>query len=819
MKITAMLLASASLLLLTVVSEAKLKFSEVMEKDFTVGWEFDGEDIIFEVSAPTLGWVGIGFSETKTMQKADLIIMGMKDGKPYAWDAYSEMTGMVRIDFDQDVTILDSAENGTTYMKIKRSLKSEDTTKDNDILKGDNNFLWAFGDKDKTEEILSEDYHWTNRGYRLLNTLGIKPETDATMPTTTQPTTPVSKANIDEVHLGVIDENFPYSIWLDAEETVHLKWNFDEENISMQFIAPTTGWIGIGFSQTSSMSGADLIIAGKLDNEPYILDCHSDKNGIPDVDEQQDVKLLESWENGTHTMATVIRKRITCDDDDKIIGEGTYRVIWAYGGNDIVGMQPVRSNYHMRNRGAKSLKLVNAVIQIDKNDIAEEEYKQFDIRPTNFRIPNLDTFYLCKLFKIPEEPEVHHVIGFDIVITPGNEKNVHHLVVFLCEDFRDQSKLGKDVECFSEMNPFWAGCSKMFAGWAVGMSNFRFPIEAGYPIGGKDGPKYVLLETHYDNPDLEPDIIDSSGVRFYYTENLRKYDAGLLTISQSIQGIFVPPNAERFRINGYCSNECFSQGFDGTDVEETTVFSVTLHGHLTAKSMKLRHFRGKKELEPIAKDDHYDFDYQESQFMDVKIRKGDSFIMQCDYDTIGKTNVTTGGLGTRNEMCTSFVFLYPALKLDFCDSRVPVMETEESFVSLVWGLGESVTKEEGDRIAKEAQEKPVEVMDVLATMVLNKVEWTDEKRKFAEKYMAESKRRPFCTYRQKLLLGYMQDIVVPKYEPFKEKNVCSLREEDSNTGTSIKIESTSEEVDSPAMLVVMAAALILVILIAAKLSL
>ncbi|XP_039261999.2 DBH-like monooxygenase protein 1 homolog isoform X2 [Styela clava] len=772
MKITAMLLTSASMLLLTVVSEAKLEFSEDMERGFTVGWEFDGEDIIFEVSAPTLGWVGIGFSETKTMQRADLIMMGIKDGKPYAWDAYSEMTGTVRIDFDQDVIILDSAENGTTYMKIKRPLKSKDTTKDNEIFKGDNNFLWAFGGKDKTKETTEEDYHWTNRGYRLLNTLGIKPETDATKPTTKQPTTLVSKANIDEVHLGVIDENFPYSIWLDTEETVHLKWNFDEENISLQLIAPTTGWIGIGFSQTSSMSGADLIIAGKLNNEPYVLDCHSDKNDIPDVDEQQDVKLLESWENGTHTMATVTRKRVTCDDDDKMIGEGTYRVIWAYGGNDIVGMQPGRSNYHMRNRGAKSLKLVNAVIQIDKKDIAEEEYKQFDIRPTNFRIPNLDTFYLCKLFKIPEEPEVHHVIGFDIVITPGNRKNVHHLIVFLCEDLRGHSQLGKDLECFTEMNPFWAGCSKMFVGWAVGMSNVRFPIEAGYPIGGKDGPKYVLLETHYDNPDLKPDIFDSSGVRFYYTENLRKYDAGIITLSQSIQGIFIPPNAKRFRINAHCSNECFSQGFDDTDFEETTVFSVTLHGHLASKSMKLRHFRDNKELEPIAKDDHYDFDYQESQFTDVKIRKGDSFIMQCDYDTIGKTNVTTGGLGTRNEMCSSFVFHYPALKLDFCDSRVPVMETEESFVRLVWGLGESLGKMEGERIAKEAQERPVEVMDVLATMVLNKVEWTDEKRKFAEKYMAESKRRPFCTYRQKLLLGYMQDIVVPKYKPFEEKNMC-----------------------------------------------
>ncbi|XP_077973283.1 DBH-like monooxygenase protein 1 homolog isoform X2 [Styela clava] len=789
MKNIVMLRNFSALLLLIIVSGQK--FSEDMGKGFKVGWEFNGQDIIFEVSAQTLGWVGIGFSETKTMQKADLIIMGMKDGKPYAWDAYSDMTGMVRIDFHQDVKILDSAENGTTYMKIKRPLKSEDTTKDNEIFKGDNNFLWAFGDKDKTKEITTEDYHMTNRGYRILNTLGMKPETDVT--------SSVLKASMDEVHLGVTDEDFPYNIWLDTGKTVHLKWNFDEKNISLQFIAPTMGWIGIGFSQTTSMAGADLIIAGKLNNETYVLDCHSDKNGIPVVDKQQDVQVLEGWENGTHTMATVTRKRVTCDDDDKIIGEGTYRIIWAYGESDIDAMQPGWSYYHTGNR-----------------DVGEKEYKHFDIRPTNFKIPKRDTYYLCKLFKIPEERKVHHIIGFDIIITPGNEKKVHHFIIYLCEDMKDISRLGRDLECYAEMNPIWAGCSKVLAGWALGMSNVRFPVEAGYPIGGKIGPKYILLETHYDNSDLEPDIIDSSGVRFYYTENLRKYDAGLLIISQPIQGILVPPNTERFRINGYCSNKCFSQGFDETDFEETTVFSVTLHGHLASKSMELRHLRGKKELEPIASDDHYDSNYQETQYMDVKIRKGDSFIMQCDYDTIGRNNVTTGGLRTSNEMCLAFVFHYPALKLDFCDSYVPVMESRQAFIGLVWGLGESVTIQEGERIAQEARQNPVEVMDILAKWVLNKIEWTDEKRKFAEKYLTESKRRVICSYGQKLLLGYTQDIAIPKYEPFKKRDVCSLNGENSNNETSPKIEST--KINPPVIFVVIAASVFIVTSIAAKLS-
>lgn len=44
------------------------------------------------------------------------------------------------------------------------------------------------------------------------------------------------------------------------------------ERTLFQMIAPTLGWIGIGFSDTSSMRNADFIIAGESDDgKDYIF--------------------------------------------------------------------------------------------------------------------------------------------------------------------------------------------------------------------------------------------------------------------------------------------------------------------------------------------------------------------------------------------------------------------------------------------------------------------------------------------------------------------------------------------------------------------
>ena len=51
---------------------------------------------------------------------------------------------------------------------------------------------------------------------------------------------------------------------------------------------------------------------------------------------------------------------------------------------------------------------------------------------------------------------------------------------------------------------------------------------------------------------------DSSGIRFYYTSNLREYDAGIFAIGEATTSFLViPPRQESWLSVGYCSKECY----------------------------------------------------------------------------------------------------------------------------------------------------------------------------------------------------------------------------------------------------------------------
>lgn len=75
--------------------------------------------------------------------------------------------------------------------------------------------------------------------------------------------------------------------------------------------------------------------------------------------------------------------------------------------------------------------------------------------------------------------------------------------------------------------------------------SFTFPPDAGYPLDSKN-ERFYMMETHFSdsNPpkDLESlhadPIVDNSGLKLYYTPQLRKHDAGVLSIGK-LQSIYI----------------------------------------------------------------------------------------------------------------------------------------------------------------------------------------------------------------------------------------------------------------------------------------
>ncbi len=67
---------------------AKSGYSAVAEADVTFQWRIADSRLHVVLSAPTKGWVAVGFNPTKGMQDANLIIGYVKDGEATVRDDY-----------------------------------------------------------------------------------------------------------------------------------------------------------------------------------------------------------------------------------------------------------------------------------------------------------------------------------------------------------------------------------------------------------------------------------------------------------------------------------------------------------------------------------------------------------------------------------------------------------------------------------------------------------------------------------------------------------------------------------------------------------
>ncbi|MPC37085.1 DBH-like monooxygenase protein 1 [Portunus trituberculatus] len=148
--------------------------------------------------------------------------------------------------------------------------------------------------------------------------------------------------------------SFMHSVVLDQQGSYVLLWTPRKEDVVFEVQVGTTGYVGLGFSPTGGMKGADIIL-GWVDTsgEVFLHDSYAEGNSAPMVDESQDVKLLGGYQNDTHTVLRFSRPWDTCDgDQDYTLSDDTVRVIWAYSSRDPAS--ETNLHYHDR-RGTKSL--------------------------------------------------------------------------------------------------------------------------------------------------------------------------------------------------------------------------------------------------------------------------------------------------------------------------------------------------------------------------------------------------------------------------------------------------------------------------------
>lgn len=450
--------------------------------------------------------------------------------------------------------------------------------------------------------------------------------------------------------------SLPFTEHLDTDGMVTLRWGFSEveQNITFQLSVNTTGWVGFGLSPNGDMRGADIVIGGVGPNGTYFTDRHGVEQSLPPVDQEQSYTLLSLTEEEGLTSMTFCRSIPTCDKDDFPITQRPIKLIYAYGSTDDI-------RYHATCRGTKE---VNLLRYMPRTRSPDDNY--LNIIVENVTVIPYHTYYHCKVLQIPNISGKHHVYRIDPVIE--NLDLVHHIILYRCPStmnttYNGQCYQGDDFEqCFS-----------MIHGWGVGGGPFELPENAGISIGGEKDGQFYRLQIHYNNPTMAAGRKDNSGMRLYYTSQLREHDVGMLNTGlmvNSYAGYAIPPNATDFHTYSVCNTSHFSELMNGP-IPDLHVFSVLLHTHLAGRKVRAGLFRGGEQVDFLGVDENYNFEYQEAYNLgNIKtIKPGDNILVECTYDTVNRTKPTWGGLATTDEMCLAFLLYYPAIDVSNCWSH------------------------------------------------------------------------------------------------------------------------------------------------------
>ncbi|XGW34056.1 hypothetical protein V3C99_018096, partial [Haemonchus contortus] len=197
----------------------------------------------------------------------------------------------------------------------------------------------------------------------------------------------------------------------------------------------------------------------------------------------------------------------------------------------------------------------------------------------------------------------------------------------------------------------------------------NYPYEAGLPLGGQTGKKYLKVEIHYNNLRLQAGIFDESGFVFFVTPNLRKYDAGIMEVGLIYSDAnSIPPRQRDFPLTGHCIADCTKK----LPNEGIYVFASQLHAHLSGRRIFTSHYREGVKIGEINRDDHYNTKWQHLAHIRpyVHILQGDTLSTTCVYETLSKNEVTLGGYGIKEEMCVNYLYYFPASEVEVCKSAV-----------------------------------------------------------------------------------------------------------------------------------------------------
>ncbi|ORY33868.1 PHM/PNGase F [Rhizoclosmatium globosum] len=452
---------------------------------------------------------------------------------------------------------------------------------------------------------------------------------------------------------------------LSLSPRIALHWTVDASTITfgvdVDIPLSANNWVGIGLSPYGGMHGADIwvLLKNATSGIYYIQDSFATSTTLPVADSQQDVRLIKAPSAlSTNTVFTFARGLRTCDSQDLEVIQGqTQHIIWAFGqtstqlsyhgpltrGTQVLTLYPLPSTSTQMKAKAKAKAAVSSLA-------TTSSLQTLTIQFPNVTVPSAGTSYLCTHVQVPADRK-YHVVQFEGMV---QSKLIHHMILYGC--INKPPVLNDLYECSS----MEALCSKFTLAWAPGVGLTVYPADAGFAIGAT-AIQYFSLQIHYNNPNGLTGVVDNSGMKLYYTSQLRKNDLGILQLGN--MNINIPGNSPNYTSTTWnvCASTCTKQF-----PRNLTVVSVAFHMHTLGFNISTRQIRNGLEITPLGIRNYYDFSFQSAVppiDPTAVISPGDTLITKCTYLPTKniRSNTTTFGESTSDEMCFNFVTYYPAM--------------------------------------------------------------------------------------------------------------------------------------------------------------
>lgn len=464
-----------------------------------------------------------------------------------------------------------------------------------------------------------------------------------------------------------------------AEDIIALHWTIFDENaaatpkIRLAVAVEASGWVGVGIAEMGGMAGSDILIFEKQQAKLY--DAYGVAYERPKVDEQQDWTLLTAGDDSSLQQqqeqdGIIIfeaeRDLVTGDpmdwpivDDSNPTLSGT-KLIFAWGNTE-------EMHYH-----GPDNRMQGWVRFFDPDSDSQALFQQYvsstaegsvHLKLDNFEVPNKwTTMYayrcftaaeLAKEYGVPMDKTLH-ITGFETVKDPATL--VHHIVLYT-----DTSE--KITNC----DP--SGPSTTMYVWNKGSDVYTtLPNDVGMLLsdGSQAGaglgaiPKSFRLEIHYENPKRIKGSKDSSGIRLYFTTQLRKHTGAIMMLGDPRVGLRGKPIGEGLQRHVFdCPATCTNNHIPK---EGVTVLYEILHMHQHGQTMQNVQ---KRQGTEVRRSSVQFFDFNQGGIRiaqePYQILPGDTFETLCHYNG---TNTLSFGFQADKEMCMAWVFYYPALNVD-----------------------------------------------------------------------------------------------------------------------------------------------------------